>query len=170
MATPTRPSVARQLSKVPGGFDTDDDLSPIKTSFDDEDFEKLNAPMRSQADPPPADNSLLSEDERSMMGGEGDTYLQEREMRRQLEDVDSTFLPEVSPAGNAQTTDPPCLLVLGPIRPSQALHRTGRITQISWTRRTKLGHTRQLPHPSHTKRLHLADRSCLPAGIPLKKQ
>lgn len=105
MATPSRPSVARQPSRVPGGFDTDDDLSPIKTSFDDEDFGQLSAPMQSQVDPPPADDSLLSEDGKSLVGGDGDTYLQEREMRRRLDDVDSTFLPEISPAGHAPMTD-----------------------------------------------------------------
>lgn len=107
MATPTRPSVARQPSRVPGGFDTDDDLSPIKTSFDHERDEQLAAASQAHADPPPADDSLLSEDGRSLMGGDGDTYLQEREMRRRLEDVDSTFLPEISPAGHARTADSP---------------------------------------------------------------
>ncbi|KAK4693710.1 hypothetical protein P7C71_g3742, partial [Lecanoromycetidae sp. Uapishka_2] len=105
MATPSRPSVARQPSRVPGGFDTDDDLSPIKTSFDDGSLDQVDAPLRSQADPPHIDESLLSEDGRSLEGGEGDTYLQEREMRRRLEDVDSTFLPEISPAGQARTVD-----------------------------------------------------------------
>jgi len=107
MATPTRPSVARQPSRVPGGFDTDDDLSPIKTSFVDIDFGSHPVPIEAPADPQPADESLLSEDGKSLMRGEGDTYLQEREMRRRLEDVDSTFLPEISPAGHARTDDTP---------------------------------------------------------------
>lgn len=106
MATPRRPSITRQPSRVPGGFDTDDDLSPIKSSLDDEAFEQYSAPPQSQATtvmgPPPGDDSLL-EDARSPMAGEGDTYLQEKEMRRQLEDVDSTFLPEVSPAARSRT-------------------------------------------------------------------
>jgi len=105
MATPTRPSVARQPSRVPGGFDTDDDLSPIKTSFDSDDFPGSGAPLQSQlspsAKPLPDDESLL----RSPMAGEGDTYLQETEMRRQLDDVDSTFLPEISPVARAKTND-----------------------------------------------------------------
>ena len=40
-----------------------------------------------------------------MVAGDGDTYLQEKEMRRRLEDVDSTFLPEISPAARARSDD-----------------------------------------------------------------
>ena len=104
MATPTRPIVARQVSRVPGGFDTDEDLSPIKTSFHNDNSEHPEPPLQLQAtsvtQPHPGDDSLNapSDDGRSMMAREGDTLLQEREMRMRLEDVDSTFLPEVSPA------------------------------------------------------------------------
>ena len=111
MATPTRPAVARQVSRVPGGFDTDEDLSPIKTSFDHDDFEHHEPPLQSRAtsvtQPHPGDDSLNapSDDGRSMMAGEGDTFLQENEMRRRLEDVDSTFLPEMSPATHTRTDD-----------------------------------------------------------------
>ena len=111
MATPTRPTVARQVSKVPGGFDTDEDLSPIKTSFDQDDFERHEVLSQSQAasvtQPQPGDDSLnaLSDDGRNLMAGEGDTFLQENEMRRRLEDVDSTFLPELSPATQTRTDD-----------------------------------------------------------------
>lgn len=111
MATPTRPTVARQVSRVPGGFDTDEDLSPIKTSFDHHGLEHTNPPLQSQAAPvtqlPSGDDSLNapSDDGRSTMAGEGDTFLQEKEMRQRLEDVDSTFLPEVSPATHTRTDD-----------------------------------------------------------------
>lgn len=102
MATPTRPSVARQPSRVPGGFDTDDDLSPIKTSFDDDRLGEEDAPPQAQAvigvEGAPKDDSFLNPGP-----GDGDTFLQENEMRRQLEDVDSTFLPEISPAARART-------------------------------------------------------------------
>ena len=108
MATPSRPTVARQSSRVPGGFDTDEDLSPIKTSFDDEDFEQYGAPDQSHADPvmetQPGDDSF-NEAGRSPVAGDGDTFLQEREMRRRLDDVDSTFLPEISPAARTRTED-----------------------------------------------------------------
>lgn len=111
MATPTRPVVARQVSRVPGGFDTDEDLSPIKTSFDNDDYEHHEPPLQSQAasltQPQPGDDSLNapSDDGRSTMAGDGDTLLQEEEMRMRLEDVDSTFLPEVSPATQTRTDD-----------------------------------------------------------------
>ena len=108
MATPSRPTVARQSSRVPGGFETDEDLSPIKTSFDDEDFEQYGAPYQSHADPvmetQPGDDSF-NEAGRSPVAGDGDTFLQEREMRRRLDDVDSTFLPEISPAARTRTED-----------------------------------------------------------------
>ena len=109
MATPTRPTVDRQVSRVPGGFDTDEDLSPIKTSFDDHDFEHEEFPLHSQVTSATQhhseDDSLIapSDDGKSMTAGEGDTFLQEKEMRMRLEDVDSTFLPDFSPAGNAGT-------------------------------------------------------------------
>ena len=111
MATPTRPTVARQVSRVPGGFDTDEDLSPIKTSFDHDDFAHHDTPLQSLAtsvpQPHPGNDSpnAPSDDGRSMMAGEGETFLQEKEMRRRLEDVDSTFLPELSPATHTRTDD-----------------------------------------------------------------
>lgn len=111
MATPTRPTVARQVSKVPGGFDTDEDLSPIKTSFDYDDFEHNEHPLNSQAAPftlPRSDDDSMnapSDDGTSMTAGEGDTFLQEKEMRMRLEDLESTFLPEVSPATHARTDE-----------------------------------------------------------------
>ena len=95
MSTPSRPSVPRQKSHVPGGFDTDDDLSPIKTTFDDDGMAHFEeSPKRSFA---PASHDVPSQEESSMMEGGNDTFLQEKEMRRRLEDFDSTFLQEVSP-------------------------------------------------------------------------
>ena len=113
MATPTRPTVPRQVSRVPGGFDTDEDLSPIKTSFDHADTENHESSLQSQATSAThahtREDSLNapSEDGRSTMAGEGDgdTFLQEKEMRMRLEDVDSTFLPELSPATYTKTND-----------------------------------------------------------------
>ncbi len=110
MATPTRPTVARQSSRLPGGFDTDDDLSPIKTSFVED---LLDHPETS---PHPHDTAVNkstegdngshhkpSDDGESMMQGENDTIIQEKEMRRRLEDMDSTFLQEVSPVARTST-------------------------------------------------------------------
>ena len=111
MATPTRPTVPRQISRVPGGFDTDEDLSPIKTSFDHNDLKQEEYPFHSQ--PTSAtqhhsqDDSMNapSDDGSNMTVGEGDTFLQEKEMRMRLEDVDSTFLPDLSPAANTRTDE-----------------------------------------------------------------
>lgn len=111
MATPPKPTVARQVSRVPGGFDTDEDLSPIKTSFDHDEFEHSEHPLHSQATsathPHSDDDSMnaLSDDGTSMTAGEGDTFLQEKEMRMRLEDMESTFLPEVSPATHTRTDE-----------------------------------------------------------------
>ena len=98
MATPTRPPVARQSSRIPGGFDNDDDLSPIKTSSDYGENGMLDS------SPAPGDGSTSVghkdapiEGEDSMGAGVNDTFLQEKEMRRKLEDYDSTFLQSVSP-------------------------------------------------------------------------
>ena len=111
MATPTRLATSRQASRVPGGFDTDEELSPIKTSFDQSDFEdneKSSPPQGTPVTRPhPEDDSMNapSDNGRSLTAGEGDTFLQEKEMRMQLEDVDSTFLPEVSPATQTKTDE-----------------------------------------------------------------
>lgn len=111
MATPTRPTVARQASRVPGGFDTDEDLSPIKTSFDNDSYVHHDSPSQSLATSVTQSHSgddspnAPSDDGKSMMAGEGDTVLQEKEMRMRLEDVDSTFLPPVSPATHTRTND-----------------------------------------------------------------
>ena len=108
MATPSRPAVARHSSRIPGGFEPDEDLSPIKTSFDEGDLEHYGATYQSQVDPmmgtDPTDDSF-NEDGRSPVTGDGDTFLQEREMRRRLDDVDSTFLPELSPVARERTDD-----------------------------------------------------------------
>ena len=111
MATPTRPTVARQASRVPGGFDTDEDLSPIKTSFENGISEQNEHPLHSHASSVAQlhseDDSMNapSDDGRSMTVGEGDTFLQEKEMRMRLEDVDSTFLPAMSPATHTRTDE-----------------------------------------------------------------
>lgn len=98
MATPTRPPVARQSSRVPGGFDTEDDLSPIKTSYDYEGDEfPDSSPVPTEANANMEHKDALGEGEDSMTAGANDTILQEKEMRRRLEDYDSTFLQSVSP-------------------------------------------------------------------------
>jgi len=107
----SRPQTARHDSrKIPGGFETDelDDLSPSKDSFDDSIFENTNAfaqnnrvPSLDHTNlpslPPPADSSLLyahSENEDNHMDS-----VDEKAMQRHLNDVESSFLPALSPIG-----------------------------------------------------------------------
>lgn len=112
MATPTRPQVGRQSSRVPGGFDTDEDLSPIKTEFDHDDFDEFDNHTPSQPPENTHVQSVLSDDSfinavgdeaRLIIGDEGNT-VDEKEIRQKLMDMDSSFLPTTSPA--AQTRNP----------------------------------------------------------------
>lgn len=104
MANPPtlRPSLSRHQSRVPGGFDTDDELSPIKTSFE---YGEINDGSESYVSAGErmghADSSILrasSDGERSRGETEHST-LDEQEMRRKLMDMEPSFLPELSPAG-----------------------------------------------------------------------
>lgn len=111
MAMPTRPQVGRQSSRVPGGFDTDEDLSPIKTEFDHDEFDdnEYNEPQgytpskpSRRASGPPADEgdsriNPMSDDSGVGAASEGNT-VDEKGIRRKLMDMDSTFLPGTSPA------------------------------------------------------------------------
>ena len=103
METPSRPQVARQQSRVPGGFDTDDDFSPIKSSFN---HDALDQRFNEKVHPSPAanakaveDNSMLTSSSEAggiLIPDEAST-LEEREIRRRLMEEDSTFLPPLSP-------------------------------------------------------------------------
>ncbi|KAL8900070.1 MAG: hypothetical protein Q9207_005876 [Kuettlingeria erythrocarpa] len=110
MATATRPQVGRQASRVPGGFDTDEDLSPIKTEYDHEYFDELDqdTPSKPQKhatrqvslgftdiDNPKSDDAGLD------LADEWDT-VDEKDIRRRLMDMDSTFLPGTSPAAKVK--------------------------------------------------------------------
>ena len=99
-ASPTnRPHLARQHSKVPGGFDTDDDLSPIKTSFDDSEVDYQDSRGFSYIDRSGRDGKTSSNPEESEIRSPAqgdDSTIDENEMRRQLMDMESSFLPENS--------------------------------------------------------------------------
>ncbi|KAL8845637.1 MAG: hypothetical protein Q9198_011394, partial [Flavoplaca austrocitrina] len=111
MRTPTRPQVGRKASRVPGGFETDEELSPIKTEFDDADSDShegtpAKPEQRVPSQPSAGDESSFnatSEDGPTYISGEGETF-DEREIRRKLMDIDSSFYPDTSPA--AQTSNP----------------------------------------------------------------
>ncbi|KAL2071973.1 hypothetical protein VTL71DRAFT_11316 [Oculimacula yallundae] len=115
-ATDERPQTARKDSrKVPGGFGIDDldDLSPDKKDFDDSIYE--NAPVNTDAHkqntrvpsldpatlpslPPPDDDSSLYNHSENGGGSDalGDT-VDERAMQMHLNDVESSFMPVMSP-------------------------------------------------------------------------
>lgn len=118
-----RPQTARQeRRKVPGGFGSEDhdDLSPNKEEFfkgsmtaNDSIFANANAhaqnnripsldPASLPSLPPPTDSSLIlyshSENGDNHSEGHMDT-LDEAAMERHLNDVESSFLPSVSPIG-----------------------------------------------------------------------
>lgn len=104
MAQSPRPPIGRHRSRVPGGFDTDDDLSPIKSQFDHEPSgfheQTLDSHINHVSASVPEDNSMFSAPgmDGGSHGGEAST-LEEKEMRRRLMDMDSSFLPQLSPTG-----------------------------------------------------------------------
>ncbi|KAL8725360.1 MAG: hypothetical protein Q9166_007420 [cf. Caloplaca sp. 2 TL-2023] len=130
MATPARPQVGRKASRVPGGFDTDEDLSPIKTEFDHEDFDEFDqdTPSRHNNHAPAQpgigdDNSInaASDDGKTHLTGDGET-VDEREIRRKLMDIDSSFLPGTSPAAQVRKSGADDTYVRGEVRSSPESH------------------------------------------------
>ncbi|RDW78316.1 putative apsB protein [Coleophoma crateriformis] len=112
MAAEERPQTALKDSrKIPGGFGADDvdDLSPTKMEFEDSIFTNAKAVAQNNrmpslghgslpSLPPPHDSSLLynhSENDELM-------ELDEKEMQRHLNDVESSFLPALSPIAPAR--------------------------------------------------------------------
>jgi len=109
-----RPQTARKDSrKVPGsfGFDDVDDLSPDKETFEDALFSNAQAyqqnnrvpsfdPLTLPSLPPPTDSSLLYNQSGSGNGSDAhlDT-LDEKELHRHLNDVESSFLAAPEPLG-----------------------------------------------------------------------
>lgn len=117
--------MGRQESRVPGGFDTDEDLSPIKSQFDlpenDTYEETIDSQTKSTMGILPKSYSTLtapSEDGRSQMEGEI-SGLEEQEMRRRLMDMDSSFLPQVSPVGRSDGSGVDDTFVFGGVHPPE---------------------------------------------------
>ena len=92
-------------SRVPGGFETDEDLSiPPITRLSDRQIsgcsdESTDAQTKSTHVPEQEDNTTLSDEGRSQIEGET-SILSEQEMRRRLMDMDSSFMAQLSPAAN----------------------------------------------------------------------
>lgn len=104
-----RPSYHRGSSRLPGGFDDhsdDDDDHPIHLSEITQDT-RDQIPDETSVLPPVADDSssLLPPHTGSQSAGEqqGDTYLEEQEMKRKLRAEDeSSFVPELSHLASSQ--------------------------------------------------------------------
>jgi predicted nucleic acid-binding Zn-ribbon protein len=112
-----RPVTARKDSrKVPGGFGIDDvdDLSPDKETFEDSMFANSTAHEQNKRilsldptilpplPPPAVDSSLLYSQSQNIGTGSDarfDDTVDEREMQRHLNDVESSFMPAPSPIG-----------------------------------------------------------------------
>ena len=99
LPTLLRPPISRQHSRVPGGFDTDDELSPLKAHFEEAPGTPEEWHAAATTKPLPADDDSLlpvqPEDETRLAAADG-SLLDEKEMHRRLLDVDSSFLPEYS--------------------------------------------------------------------------
>ncbi|KAL8828003.1 MAG: hypothetical protein Q9191_002840 [Dirinaria sp. TL-2023a] len=103
METPSRPQNPHQSTRVPGGFETDEELSPIKTAFSDDDHQQKHHESQQAGSAASAgvveDNSMITSS--SEDGGihlqEDESTLEEREIRKKLLEEDSTFLPPLSP-------------------------------------------------------------------------
>jgi predicted nucleic acid-binding Zn-ribbon protein len=111
-----RPVTARKDSrKVPGGFGIDDvdDLSPDKQTFEDSIFANAQAhennrivsldPASLPSLPPPTGDSSWMDSQSQNIGtgsdARFDNTVDEREMQRHLNDVESSFMPVLSPIG-----------------------------------------------------------------------
>ncbi|KAL8748452.1 MAG: hypothetical protein Q9184_007293, partial [Pyrenodesmia sp. 2 TL-2023] len=122
MATPTRPQVGRRASRVPGGFDTDEDLSPIKTEHDPEYFDEYDPDTPSKPQKHTASqvsfgdgniDKSISDDLGLDIAEEGDDTVDEKDIRRRLMDMDSTFLPGTSPAAKVKRSGADDTYIIG---------------------------------------------------------
>src|SRR6186713_3148015 len=94
---PLRPLVTRQETKVPGGFETDDDLSPTKSTYDDavSSYGHSRNPSAAQKSTS-IEEAIFSDGTSSQLEGSS-AMLDEQGMSRKLLDVESSFMPDQSP-------------------------------------------------------------------------
>ena len=96
----TRPSPERKSSRIPGEFEPADDEGSVAGNMDhlyDESSQEISSFLPGPHDP----SSLLQpQDDNSGAGLPNNTVLEEHEMRKQLMDVESSFLPELSHLAN----------------------------------------------------------------------
>ena len=104
---PLRPLPVRQRSKVPGGFETDEEPSPTKTVYDDAVSHyghSRNTSALSKDSAPNSSAMALNSDGTASAGEAGSSMLDEKEIGRKLMDVESSFLPE---QGDSPAVAPP---------------------------------------------------------------
>lgn len=151
LSPPSRPTTAR---KLPGSFshEDQDDLSPTKEHFTDggqEELQTRNAravehnarvpsldPTSLPSLPPPGDNSLL--EDLSEQGSEAhlDSSLAQWEMQRHLNEVESSFLPAVSPAGGAAKDGADDSFLFDKSRQQVHMPRLSPLQEVDATRRS----------------------------------
>ena len=93
-----RPSATRKYSRLPGGFETDDEQSPTKLGFDEVEPDDLSPNFAAETSIDQSSSPQRSHTvERDGGPNQSGVALDEKEMNRQLADVESSFLPSPSP-------------------------------------------------------------------------
>ena len=102
MGTSPRPAAKRQSSRVPGGFDTDEDIDDV------EDSQTIEAHPNDQKTPhahfSQSMASQSTEEGGVMLGAEAST-MEEREIRKRLMEMDSSFIQQPSPVVPVRTDE-----------------------------------------------------------------
>ena len=105
-----RPLPARHHSKVPGGFETDDEHSPIKPTFEEiasfDDTRPSSSGFKISGDN--ASSPQPHHDEENGGFHDESSVALDKEMNRQLQDIESSFIPDPSPLAREQdrTSEP----------------------------------------------------------------
>lgn len=103
---PLRPVTTRQTSKLPGGFGTDDEQSPTRSFYDDA-YSDNEAPIQSSHKVPTQVDAEDHQPEYRNVQADSSDLMNEQEIRKQLMDVDSSFMPghvSESSAGSQDTS------------------------------------------------------------------
>ena len=103
MSTPSRPAGKRQSSRVPGGFDTDEDVDDVENG---QTTEPSKAQPNDQTTPHAHFNQSMASQSTEgggvMLGAEAST-MEEREIRKRLMEMDSSFVQQPSPVVPVRT-------------------------------------------------------------------
>lgn len=109
--SPRPPAAGLHQSRVPEGFEADEDLSlppttrsPSDRQISDSNDDSIDAQTNSTHVPEREDNTTISDEGRSQVEGET-SVLSEQEMRRRLMDMDSSFMAQISPVANVAPSE-----------------------------------------------------------------